>query len=103
MTVAIGNYTLKSSDVEIVKVEGDLDQLEEIRAWVMAALDTPDNVPVTAEVRTMMGASIAFSYNCNGEMRHYTAHMGSYIAKDADNRVYTISPEIIAAFYTKLP
>lgn len=99
MTVTSSNYSLKTTDIEVVRFAGNPTELAEIRTWVTDALVAKGlethNVYLTLE----MGTTLQFSYVHEGAPRSYVTYIGDYLVKDSDGLVYRIGWEELNAFY----
>ena len=101
MAVTPLNYTLKAGDLEVVKFEGDMTQMQEIATWVQDTLELLGDFNVS--LNTMMGVSLSFSYLFDGQTRSGLVRPGEYLIKDSGGSVYGMTPDELNAHYVRLP
>lgn len=96
MAVTPLNYTRKDPDIQIVKFEGNVSEMEEIRDWVLDQL--PEGSVAT--LNTTMG-NLAFRHVDN-EIG-YNVSRGHCILKDSNGMLTKIEEPILRAFYDLVP
>lgn len=101
MTVTPQNYTLKAGDLEVVKFEGDMTQMQEIATWVQDTLEVLGDFNVG--LNTMMGISLSFSYAFDGATRNGLVRPGEYLVKDSGGYIYGMTADELNAHYVRLP
>lgn len=101
MAVTPQNYTLKAGDLEVVKFEGDMSQMQEIATWVQDTLELVGDFNVS--LNTMMGVSLSFSYQFDGETRTGLVRPGDCLVKDSGGYVYGMTADELNAHYVRVP
>lgn len=101
MAVVPQNYTLKAGDLEVVKFEGDMTEMQDIATWVQDTLELLGDFNVS--LNTMMGVSLSFSYLFNGTPRSGLVRPGDYLIKDSGGFVYGMTADELNAHYVLVP